>query len=102
MIYKDPEAICLRNSKVALTNVIGQTVLDLLINVLINKLITTGPTEIECHFSVSQTICLTLLSDQGTFTPVGAQGGSMEPPLKKTTFPPEFCNEICTIYVWTI
>ena len=23
-------------------------------------------------------------------------------PLKKTTFPPEFCNEICTIYVWTI
>ena len=23
------------------------------------------------------------LSDQGTFTPVGAQGGSMEPPLRK-------------------
>ena len=23
-------------------------------------------------------------------------------PLKKTTFPQEFCNEICTIYVWTI
>ena len=37
-----------------------------------------------------------LLSDQGTFTPIGAQGGSMEPP-KKTTFPPEFCNEIYTI-----
>ena len=31
------------------------------------------------------------LSDQGTFSPVGAQGDS--------TFPPEFCNEICTIYV---
>ena len=30
------------------------------------------------------------LSDQGTFTPVGAE---------KTTFPPDFCNEICTIYV---
>ena len=40
-------------------------------------------------------------SDQGTFTPVGAQGGSMEPP-EKTTFPPEFCNEICTIYVRVI
>ena len=26
----------------------------------------------------------------------------MEPPLKKTTFPPEFCNEICTIYVRAI
>ena len=25
-------------------------------------------------------------------------GGSMEPP-EKTFFPPEFCNEICTIYV---
>ena len=23
------------------------------------------------------------LSDQGTFTPVGAQGGFMEPPLRK-------------------
>ena len=43
------------------------------------------------------------LSDQGTFTPVSAQGGgSMEPPLRKTTFPPEFCNEICTIYVRVI
>ena len=41
------------------------------------------------------------LSGQGTFTPVGAQGGSMEPP-EKTTFPPEFCNEICTIYVRVI
>ena len=41
------------------------------------------------------------LSDQGTFTPVGAQGGPMEP-LKKTTFPREFSNEIGTIYVWTI
>ena len=39
------------------------------------------------------------LSDHGTFTPVGAQGGST---LKKTTFPPEFCNEICTIYVCAI
>ena len=38
---------------------------------------------------------------QGTFPPVGAQGGSMEPP-KKTNFLPEFCNEICTIYVRTI
>ena len=33
--------------------------------------------------------------------PLVPKGGSMEP-LKKTTFPPEFCNEICTIYVWTI
>ena len=41
------------------------------------------------------------LSDQGTFTPVGDQGVSMEPP-KKTHFPPEFGNEICNIYVWTI
>ena len=39
------------------------------------------------------------LSDQGTFTPVGAQG---EPPPWETTFPPEFCNEICTIYVQAI
>ena len=23
-------------------------------------------------------------------------------PLKKNTFPPEFCNKICTINVWTI
>ena len=43
MIYKDPEAICLRNSKMALTNFIGQTVLDLLIKTLINKSRTTGP-----------------------------------------------------------
>ena len=27
------------------------------------------------------------------------RGGSMEPAPEKTTFPPEFCNEICTIYV---
>ena len=27
------------------------------------------------------------------------RGGSMEPPPEKTTFPPGFCNEICTIYV---
>ena len=40
-------------------------------------------------------------SDQGTFTPVSAQGVPLEPP-KKITFPPEFCNEICTIYVCTI
>ena len=39
------------------------------------------------------------LSDQGTFTPVGAQGGFHGTPPEKTTFPPEFCNEICTIYV---
>ena len=40
-------------------------------------------------------------SDQGTFTPVGAQGGRFHgtPPPRETTFPPEFCNEICTIYV---
>ena len=30
--------------------------------------------------------------------PRGVHGTS----LKKTTFPPEFCNEICTMYVWTI
>ena len=30
--------------------------------------------------------------------PLVPKGGSMEPP-EKTTFPPEFCNEICTIYV---
>ena len=34
-------------------------------------------------------------SDQGTFTPVGAQGGG-------GTFPPEFCNKICTIFVRAI
>ena len=39
------------------------------------------------------------LSDQGNFTPVGAQGGFHgTPPPVKATFPPEFCNEICTIY----
>ena len=32
--------------------------------------------------------------------PLVPKGGSMEPP-KKTTFPLEFCSEICTIYVWT-
>ena len=43
--------------------------------------------------------CINTLSDQGTFTPVGAGGGgSMETP-EKTTFPLEFCNEICIIYV---
>ena len=36
------------------------------------------------------------LSDQGTFTPVGVGGGGRG---KKTTFPPEFGNAICTIYV---
>ena len=41
-------------------------------------------------------------SDQGTFTPVGAQGGFHGTHLEKTTFPPEFCNEICTIYVQAI
>ena len=41
------------------------------------------------------------LSDQGTVVPVGAQGGSMDPP-KKTTFPPEFWNEIFTVNEWTI
>ena len=30
------------------------------------------------------------------------RGGSMEPPTEKTTFPPEFFNDICTIYVWAI
>ena len=39
------------------------------------------------------------LSDQDTFTPVGAGGGIPWNPPKKTTFPPEFCNKICTIYV---
>ena len=38
------------------------------------------------------------LKDQGTFIPVGAQRGTP----KKTIFLPEFCNEICTIYAWTI
>ena len=32
------------------------------------------------------------LSDQGSFTPIGVHGTP-----KKTTFPLEFCNEICTI-----
>ena len=41
------------------------------------------------------------LSDQGTFTLVGAQGGFHGTP-EKTTFPLEFCNEICTIYVRAI
>ena len=43
-----------------------------------------------------------LLSDQGTFTPVSAQGGFHGTPPEKTTFPPEFCSEICTIYVRVI
>ena len=34
-----------------------------------------------------------------TLTPVGTQGGSIEPPCK-TIFPTEFCNEIFAIYVW--
>ena len=38
------------------------------------------------------------LSDQGTFTPVGAQGGLHRTPLKKTTFPPEFRNEIWNLH----
>ena len=45
------------------------------------------------------------LSDQGSFTPVGAQGGVPWNPPKKTTFPFshfKFCNEICTVYVCTI
>ena len=33
--------------------------------------------------------------------PLVPQGGFMEPP-KKTTFPPEFCNEICTIYMYAL
>ena len=37
-----------------------------------------------------------------TFTPVGAQKGVPWNPLKKTTFSPEFCDEICTIYVRVI
>ena len=44
------------------------------------------------------------LSDQGTFTLVTLvhkREGFPDPP-KKTTFPPEFCNEIGTIYVCTI
>ena len=50
--------------------------------------------------ALSKTLCVNLtLKWPRYFTPVGAQGGT---PLKKTTFPPEFCNEICTIYVWTI
>ena len=46
---------------------------------------------------VATNVLLRHLSDQGTFTPVGAQGGP-----EKTTFPPEFWNEICTIYVRAI
>ena len=42
------------------------------------------------------------LSDQGTFTPIGAQGGGSMKPPEKTTSPPEFCNEICTICVRAI
>ena len=34
--------------------------------------------------------------------PLVRKGVPWNTPLKKTTFPPEFCNEICTIYVWTI
>ena len=36
--------------------------------------------------------------NQGTFTPVGAQGEFHGEPPKETNFPPEFCNEICIIY----
>ena len=45
------------------------------------------------------------LSDQGTFTPVGAQGGfHIEPPLRKPLSHRNFAMkfEICTMYVWTI
>ena len=41
------------------------------------------------------------LSDHGIFTPVVPKGG-FHRPSKKTTFPQEFCNEICTTYVCTI
>ena len=41
------------------------------------------------------------LSDQGTFTPVRAKGGFHGTP-QKTTFAPEFCNEICPKYARTI
>ena len=41
------------------------------------------------HLKVTKVLLLPLVPKDGT-------------PLKKTTFPPKFCNEICTIYVWTI
>ena len=44
--------------------------------------------------------CLTLKWPR-YFYSHGAQGVQWNPP-KKTTFPPEFCNEICTIYVCNI
>ena len=54
-------------------------------------------------FGVSNNIHLPLaLSDQGTFTLVGAQRGVPWDPPKKTTFPLEFCIEIWTINVCTV
>ena len=55
-----------------------------------------------CFLSFYLLTDLNDLSDQGTFTPVSAQGGVPWNPPEKTTFPPEFCNEICTIYVRVI
>ena len=34
--------------------------------------------------------------------PLVHKGGSMEPPLKKTTFPLEFLNYLYTIYIYTL
>ena len=41
------------------------------------------------HLKVTKVLLLPLVPKHGN-------------PLKKTSFPPEFCNEICTIYIWTI
>ena len=42
--------------------------------------------------------CNLKCDDQGTFTPVGAQGGGgPRDPTKKPTFPAQICDEICTI-----
>ena len=58
-----------------------------------------------CHFLRAPLPCSRTFCCPGTLTPFGAQGGGggggfRGPPLKKTTFPQEFCNEICTIYMY--
>ena len=60
-----------------------------------------------CHLVNQEIQAMSVINDRLTlkwpryFYSRRCQGGSMEPP-EKTIFPPEFCNEICTIYVRAI
>ena len=46
--------------------------------------------------------CETTHTSPDILTEKGLMPWTKAIPLKKTTFPPKFCNEICTIYVWTM